>query len=118
MDPINEQCFAFVICVLCYIITRRLGIRQMRLWTGDWLCRRPQSSAYATLLLELDRNDYKDITRCFFRISRQMSMRICLHSPALILLVDSDWLISIKCGQSLTGNRNYFYLHQSWSNFD
>ena len=36
----------------------------------------------------------------------------------LILLVDSDWLISIKVGQSLTGNRNYFYLRQSWSNFD
>ena len=35
-----------------------------------------------------------------------------------ILSVDSDWLISIKVGQSLTGNRNYFYLRQSWSNFD
>ena len=39
---------------------------------------------------------------------------ICL----IILSVDSDWLISIKAGQSLTGNRNYFYLRQSWSNFD
>ena len=38
--------------------------------------------------------------------------------PVLISLVDSDWLISIKVGQSLTENRNYFYLHQSWSNFD
>ena len=47
-----------------------------------------------------------------------MSMSICLHLPVLILLVDSDWLISIKVGQSLTGNRNYFYLRQSWSNFD
>ena len=47
-----------------------------------------------------------------------MSMCICLHLPVLILLVDSDWLISIKVGQSLTGNRNYFYLCQSWSNFD
>ena len=43
----------------------------------------------------------------------------------LILSVDSDWLISIKVGkssikvgQSLTGNRNYFYLRQSWSNSD
>ena len=26
-------------------------------------------------------------------------------------------LISIKVGQSLTGNRNYFCLRQSWSNF-
>ena len=41
-----------------------------------------------------------------------------LHLPVLILSVDSDWLISIKVGQSLTGNRNYFYLRQSWSNFD
>ena len=24
MDPINEQCFAFVICILCYMIIRRL----------------------------------------------------------------------------------------------
>ena len=47
-----------------------------------------------------------------------MSMSICLHLPVFILLVDSDWLISIKVGQSLTGNRNYFYLRQSWSNFD
>ena len=63
-----------------------------------------------------------------------MSMCICLHLPVLILLVDSDWLISIKVGQSLTGNRNYFYLRQTltkfvkvsksmsvkvtWSNFD
>ena len=36
-----------------------------------------------------------------------------------------NWLISIKVGkssikvgQSLIGNRNYFYLRQSWSNFD
>ena len=35
-----------------------------------------------------------------------MSMCICLHLPVLILSVDSDWLISIKVGQSLTGNRN------------
>ena len=48
----------------------------------------------------------------------KMSMCICLHLPVLILSVDSDWLISIKVGQSLTGNRNYFYLPQSWSNFD
>ena len=47
-----------------------------------------------------------------------MSMCICLHLPVLILSVDSDWLISIKVVESLTGNRNYFYLHQSWSNFD
>ena len=47
-----------------------------------------------------------------------MSMCICLHLPVLILLVDSDWLISIKIGQSLTGNRNYFQLRQSWSTFD
>ena len=40
------------------------------------------------------------------------------HLPVLILSVDSDWLISIKLGQSLTGNRNYVYLCQSWSNFD
>ena len=44
-----------------------------------------------------------------------MSMCICLHFPVLL---DSDWLISITVGQSLTGNRNYFYLCQSWSNFD
>ena len=90
----------------------------MRLWTKDWLCRRAQSSAYATLLQELDRNEYKNILRWFFRISRQMSMCICLHFSVLILLVDSDWLISIKVGQSSTENRNYFYLRQSWSNFD
>ena len=42
----------------------------------------------------------------------------CLHLPVLILSVDSDWLISIKVSQSLTGNRNYFYLRQSWLNFD
>ena len=54
----------------------------------------------------------------FFRISRQMSMSICFYLPVLILSVDSDWLISIKAGQSLTWNRNYFYLRQSWSNFD
>ena len=54
MDPINEQCFVFVICILCYRIIRRL-------WTRDWLCRRPQSSAYATLLQELNRNEYKNI---------------------------------------------------------
>ena len=36
----------------------------------------------------------------------------------LILSVDSDWLISIKVGQILTGNRNDFCLRQSWSNFD
>ena len=47
-----------------------------------------------------------------------MSMCICLHLTVLILSVDSDWLISIKVGQSLTGNRNYFCLHQSWSKFD
>ena len=29
----------------------------------------------------------------------------CLHLPVLILSVDSDWLISIKVGQSLTVNR-------------
>ena len=45
-------------------------------------------------------------------------MCICLHLPVLILSVDSDWLISIQVGQSSTGNRNYFYLRQSWSNFD
>ena len=32
--------------------------------------------------------------------------------------MDFDWLISIKVGQSLTGNWNYFCLRQSWSNFD
>ena len=90
----------------------------MRLWTRDWLFRRPQSSAYVTLLQELDRNEYKNILRWFFRIFRQMSMCICLHLPVLILLVYSDWLISIKVGQSLTGNKIFFYLHQSWSNFD
>ena len=90
----------------------------MHLWTRDWLCRRPQSGAYATLLQELDRNEYKNILGRFFRISCQISMCICLHLPVLILLVDSDWLISIKVGQSLTGNRSYFYLRQSWSNFD
>ena len=47
-----------------------------------------------------------------------MSLCICLHLPVLILSVDSDWLISIKVGQSLIGNRNYFYLRQRWSNFD
>ena len=91
---------------------------QMCLWTRDWLRRRPQSSAHATLLQELNRNKYKNCQRWFFRISRQMSMYICLHLPLLILSVHSDWLISIKVGQSLTGNRNYFYLRQSWSNFD
>ena len=63
MDPINEQCFAFVICILCYMIIRRLGTRQMRLWTNGWLCRRPQSTADAIFLQELDRNDYKNILR-------------------------------------------------------
>ena len=47
-----------------------------------------------------------------------MSVCICLHVPVLILSVDSDWLIPFKVLQSLTGNRNYFYLRQSWSNFD
>ena len=47
-----------------------------------------------------------------------MPMCICLHLPVLILSVDSDWLIPIKAGQSLTGIRNYFYLRHSWSNFD
>ena len=47
-----------------------------------------------------------------------MSMCICLHLPVSVLLMDSDWLISLKVGQSLTGNRNYFCLRQSWSNFD
>ena len=47
-----------------------------------------------------------------------MPMCTCLHLPVIILSVDSDWLISIKVGQSLTGNRNDFYLCQSWSNFD
>ena len=105
MNPIDEQCFAFVICVY-----------QKK--AGDWLRRHPQSSVYATLLQELNRNEYKNYQRWFFRISRQMSMCICLHLPVLILSVDSDWLIPIKVGQSLTGNRNYFYLRQSWSNFD
>ena len=63
MDPINEQCFAFVICILCYMIIRRPGTRQMRLWTRDWLGRRPQSSAYAILLQELDKNEYKNFLR-------------------------------------------------------
>ena len=54
----------------------------------------------------------------FFRISCKMFMCICLHLPVLISSVDSDWLIFIKVGQSSTGNRNYFYLRQSWSNFD
>ena len=43
---------------------------------------------------------------------------ICVHLPVLILSVDSDWLIPIKVLQTLTGNRNYFYSRQSWSNFD
>ena len=47
-----------------------------------------------------------------------MCMCICLRLPELILSVDSDWLIFIKVGQSLTGSRNYFYLRQSWSNFN
>ena len=49
---------------------------------------------------------------------RKTLTHLSIHLPMLILSVDSDWLISIKVGQSLTGNRNYFYLHQSWSNFD
>ena len=116
MDPIDEQ---FCFCILCYMIIR-LGTRQKSLCTRDWLCRSPQSSAYATLLQELDRNEYKNYLHWFFRISHQMSMCICLHLPMVILSVDSDssWLISIKVVQSLTGNRNNFYLHQSWSNFD
>ena len=28
MDPINLQCFAFVICILCYMIIGTLGTRQ------------------------------------------------------------------------------------------
>ena len=44
-----------------------------------------------------------------------MSMCICVH--VIFLSVDSDWLISIQVGQSLTGNRNYFYLRHSWPNF-
>ena len=47
-----------------------------------------------------------------------MSMCLSLYLPVLILLVDSEWLISIKVGQSLAGNSNYFYLRQSWSNLD
>ena len=47
-----------------------------------------------------------------------MATCIFLHLPVLILLMDSDWLVSIKVGQSLTGKRNDFYLRQSWSNFD
>ena len=77
----------------------------------------PQSSAYATLQQILDRDEYKNNLHWFFKISRQMSMCICLHLLVLLLSLDADWLIS-KVGQSLTGNRNYFYLRQSCSNFD
>ena len=60
---------------------------------GKGLVARP---SYATLLQELNRNEYKNYQRWFFRISRQMSVCICLRLPVLILSMDSDWLISTK----------------------
>ena len=50
----------------------------------------------------------------FFRISHQMSMNICLLLPILILSVDSDWLISTKVHQTLTGNMILFYSIKLW----
>ena len=80
-------------------------------WTSDWLHRRPQSSAcHATSLQEL--------TQLILQSVCQMSMCICLHLPVFILSVESDWLISIKILQSLTGNRNYFYSGKLWADFD
>ena len=52
MDPIDEQCFAFVIC----IYQKKAGDKAKV--SLDWLRRRPQSSA--TLLQELDRNEDKN----------------------------------------------------------
>ena len=75
MEPINEQCFSFAIFILCY--QKTAGDKAKCFWTRDWLRHRPQSSAYATLLRELDRNEYKKNLRRFVRISRQMSMCGC-----------------------------------------
>ena len=65
MDPIDEQCFAFVIC----IYQKKAG-NKAKVSLGKGLRRCPQSSAYATLLQELNRNEYKNYQRWFFRISR------------------------------------------------
>ena len=102
-----------MICILCYIIIRRMGTRQTSLWTNDWLCRHPQSSVcYAISIQELTQLILQSFFFC------QISMCICLLLPILILSVDSDWLISITVIQTLTGNRNYYHSLQSWSNFD
>ena len=118
MDRINEQNFAFVICILCYMIIRKLGTRQMRLWIRDWLCRHPKVVHMLLYCKNLIGISIKIFYADSSEFSAKLSLCICLHLPVLILFVDSDWLISIKVGQSLTGNRNYFYLRQCWSNFD
>ena len=97
----------FVICNLHYKIIRRLEPWQRRLWTRNWLCRRPQSSEYATILQELDWSEYKNNLRWFFRISRQMCM--CINFISGFRLVDfhQSW-------SELLWKRN-FYLRQSSS---
>ena len=117
MDPINEQCFAFVIFILCYMTIRRRLRGQGKGVFGQGTGCAAVHKLYATLLQEFERNEYKNNLRWVFRISRQMSMCICL--PMLTLSVDSVWPISSKVVKVwLHGNRNYFYLLQNRTNFD
>ena len=116
MDPINEKCFAFVICILCYMIIRRLGQGKCVFGQGTG-CVAVHKVVHMLLYCK---NLIGMNIKIFYADSSEFPPNVHVHLFALvlILLVDSDWLISIKVGQSLTGNRNYFYLRQSWSNFD
>ena len=82
IDPFDEQYCAFLICILCYMIIRRLGTRQKSLWTSDWLCRCPQSSEYhATSLQELTQLILQSFVRVFLpNVSVYFFTFTCINS--------------------------------------
>ena len=55
MDPIDEQCFAFVIC----IYQKKAGDKAKVSLDKGLVAPPPTSSAYVTLLQELNRNECK-----------------------------------------------------------
>ena len=90
-------------------VMRRLNYQKIGYKTRESLGKQKCMSCYFTT------RTYSADSSDFFC---QISMSICLNFLVLIFSVDSDWLISIKVLQTLTGNRNYFYSHQNCSNFD
>ena len=115
MDPIDEQRFAFVIC----IYQKKAGDKATGVFGQGTGCAAAHKVVHMLLY-------YKNLIGMNIKIINANSSEFPAKCPCVLVYIYLckfyQWLLSgwfpSKLVKVWLENRNYFYLRQSWSNFD